>query len=335
MSRRVRSRALPLWLLLLCLAPAGRPVALAGQTSQQLPQAQQPPQQAATAVLPQQIHVGDVFYAAVRLDLPAGARAILPDTLLGGEDLEPAGRVEIRADTLPGGGLRLTGLYPLTAWRTGPSALDPIRIRVLTDGGESLVPASFPSFEVASVLPADTTGIEPKPAKDVIGGSRVLWPWLLGGLALLLAALALYLWRRRKAPAEVRELSFDPRATALAALSVERAEQLLAGGDLRAFYIELAEALRFYASFVTPLFARDRTTPELAAVATAAPIDGAETRALIELLERADAVKFAREQVSIEAARADWHDARSWVTRVLIVPAPSQEPVSDRLESAA
>jgi hypothetical protein len=274
-------------------------------------------QNAATAVIPRDIYVGDVFHAVVRLDLPVGARAVVPDTLLAGDALEPAGRVEILSDTLAGGGTRLTALYPLTVWRTGPSELEPARIRILTDGGERIVTATFPSFEVTSVLPADTTGIEPKPAKDVLGGERIIWPWLLGGLILVLAALAFYLWRRRHRPrAALRHLDFDPRAAALAALADARGEQLARMRAWRLLYIELADALRFYAAASYPVLGRDRTTLELGRAMGTTPLAEDDARRLIALLEHADLVKFARRDADADTALADWRAARAWVESV-------------------
>jgi hypothetical protein len=315
-------------------------VVLAGAASMAPPvaariAAQQPLPQPATAVVPQTIYVGDVFHAAVRIDLSAGARAVFPDTLLGGSDLEPAGRVEIRSDTLAGGGTRLTGLYPLTAWRTGEASLDPIQIRVLTDGGETAVTARFPAFDVSSVLPADTTGIEARPAKDVLGANRVMWPWLLGGLVLLLALIALYLWHRRRRPAAFAAAGINPRQAALAALSEARADELLRSGDVRTFYIELADTLRFYAATVSPVFARDRTTLELASTATAAAIAAADAQQLLKLLTRADEVKFAKGVASAAEARADWRAAREWVARVGPPPAAEEEAAEAQLEGAA
>jgi hypothetical protein len=320
MIRPTRRVALAVVALLACFTAAGP-----------LPAQQRMPDPA-TAVLPHDIYVGDVFHAAVRLDLPPGTRAILPDTLIGGEDLEPAGRVEIRSDALPGGGTRLTGLYPLTVWRTGESSIEPLPIRLLSDGGEVVVHARFPVVAVTSVLPADTTDIEPKPAKDVIGPNRVMWPWILGGLALLLALIALYLWRRRRRPVAAFERpDFDPRATALAALTAERAEQLLRSGNVRLLYIELSDALRFYAATIAPAFARDRTTAELSAAAPAAAIADADVAELLALLTHADAVKFAARDVAADDARSDWQAAREWVARVE-APAPV---AAGTLEAAA
>ena len=142
-------------------------------------QAQQPQ----TAIVPDSITVGDVFHAAIRLTLPGNARLVAPDSLMPVEDLENAGRREIRRDTTT---QQTTLIYPLTAWRPGSYELPPITVQIVSDGAASTIDVSLPSFTVRSVLPPDTAGIEPKPAKDVLGANRVWWPILLAlAIALL------------------------------------------------------------------------------------------------------------------------------------------------------
>ena len=71
------------------------------------------------------------------------------------------------------------------------------------------MPIVLPNINVVSVLPADTTGVQPKPAKDVLGPDRLWWPWiLLAALILVALALAYWWWRRRRARPEMREFDF-------------------------------------------------------------------------------------------------------------------------------
>src|SRR5690606_3793554 len=144
-------------------------------------------QEVRVAVTPDTIAVGDVFHAAVRVDVPPGFRVELPDTLPVSGDLENAGRRRDLAEPLEGGGERLTFAYPLTAWRPGPIELPEIEAR-LVGPGESPRPLAIrlPSGVVRSVLPADTAGVQPRPLKDVLGADRLWWP-ILVGLVLALA----------------------------------------------------------------------------------------------------------------------------------------------------
>ena len=275
-------------------------------------------QDVTTAVVPQTIHVGDVFHAAVRVDLPPGAEAIFPDTLaLASEDVEAAGRVRISTDTA-GGVRRTTAAYPLTAWRSGEEVQLPEVTLVVRDGAaERVLRATFPAITLASVLPADTSGIEPKPAKDVVGGSRIWWPWLLAGvLALLLAAALWYLWWRRRsrgAPAVVApEPAIPPRAQALALLRRAREERLVERGELKTFYALITAALRGYLAAVDPELGADLTTSELARHARRRGAPPALLE-LLQLLGSADLVKFAKVRPNAVDAYGDWDAARTWV----------------------
>jgi hypothetical protein len=282
--------------------------------------AQRPVPQA--AVVPEAITVGDVFHAAIRLDLPAGVQLAAPDSLVLPEDVEHAGRRELRFDTAAaadaGTARRVTVVYPLTAWRPGSYELPPVTLRLDGDGAASTLTVQLPSFEVRSVLPADTAGIEPQPARDVLGPSRLWWPILL---ALLLAALVAgglyYWWRRRRRPAPVPEdvpvIVVLPRAAALERLAVLRRSGLIERGELKAYYEALTETLRHYAASVNAAWSTDLTTAELSAIAPRRRI--ADAAELLRILHGADMVKFARASTSPESAWRDLEAAVAWVER--------------------
>jgi len=274
-------------------------------------------QRVSTAVVPQTITVGDVFHAAVRVELPAGAEAAFPDTLaLPSDDIETTARVRVQVDTAAAGGT-VTALYALTAWRANEDIQLPDLVFTVRDasGGVSTVTASFPPFRLSSVLPADTAGIEPKPAKDVWGPSRLWWPILLAiAVLLVLALLAWYLWRRRR-PREVVEAvpaGVPPRQHALELLAHARAAGYVERGELKRFYTEVTVALRGYLEAIEPPLGADLTTGELALHARlrgAPPV----LLELIRILGRADLVKFARARTTPAEAYADLEAARRWV----------------------
>lgn len=272
-------------------------------------------QEVRTAVLPEDITVGDVFHAVIRVNGAGERGAAFPDSLELPPDLELAGRRTVRRDTIDGA-LAWTALYPLTAWRTGDYELPAAEVRTTEGGRARSAAARFPAFRVRSVLPADTAGIEPKPAKDVLGGNRVWWPIVLGLLLLLLALAALLYWlrrRRRARPAPVHvEVELAPRERALQALDAARTSGALEAGDSKRFYTEVSDALRNYLEAVDPRFGLDLTTTELAAELRAA---GREERTveLRRVLQSADLVKFARRRPSAATALDEWQRARAWV----------------------
>lgn len=308
-------------------------------------------QQARTAVVPQSVTIGDIFRVAVRVAVPAGAVVVFPDTLDVPESVEAAARREVTVDSTRPELRTYTAVFPLTAWKPGTVQLPPARVRLELPDGGNFVEATFPAVSVTSVLPPDTAAIEPKPAKDVIGPSRLLWPTALGiGLLAALLLLAIWIYRRRR-PAPVRVAGVPPRYAALAELDRIRRLGYLERGDLKAFYSAITAVLRTYTATLDARWSPDLTTTELeramtlAAVAwaavesdrAAAPVtrdtgleepvgEAAEPRvhapvpvtseAIVEmtsLLNRSDLVKFAGRRPPVSEAERAWTESRRWV----------------------
>lgn len=292
-------------------------------------------QEARAAVLGDTIRVGDIVPVAVRTTVDPGQRVLLPDTLpLGGPDaeMENAARVRVREDTLADGRIQVTGVYSVTPWRPGQATLPEIPLQVVAgDEVARTLTAAPPAFEVVSVLPEDTTGIEPRPAKGVIGRSWSWWPILLALLALLaVGGLLWWLWRRRRRGEAVPLApALPPREAALAALDQARDAGLAQRGEMKEFYTRISAALRDYLAAVEPGWGEDRTTTEvLAAVrADAGPAVAAE---LAEHLRAADQVKFARREPDTATALREWEAARGWV-----VGFRWKEPETPDVEAAA
>lgn len=271
-------------------------------------------QQPRAAVVPESITVGDVFHAAVRVDLREGMTVSAPDSIALIEDVEQAGRREVRIDSA-GGARHAIVMYPLAAWRPGTYELPDITLRLAGVGVDSVVSVALPSFDVRSVLPADTAGIEPKPAKDVLGANRLWWPILLGLLLAAVIGTALYIWwRRRNAVEETVVFTPDvpPLEVALAQLAALRREGLIERGELRPFYERLTETLRHYAAAVEPRWGVDLTTSELAG-RLRAELDVTDALELTRILGAADMVKFARAVTTRENASRDLDAARAWI----------------------
>lgn len=294
--------------LLLALAPA----ALAGAAA-----APATAQELRAAVLGDTIRVGDVVPVALRTTISPGQRVLWPDTLpLGGPegDLENAARVRVRQDTLADGRIRVTGLYAITPWRTGEVALPDVDVPVVA-GNEvaRTLTAALPPFQVASVLPADTAGIQPRPAKDVLGPNWIWWPFILALLLLLaLAALAWWLIRRRRPAGVTFAPAVPPREAALAALDRARDAGLADRGEMKEFYTRIAAAVRAYLAAVEPGWGEDRTTTEVLAAVRAEAGPGTASD-LAAILRSADQVKFARRDPTRSEALDDWEKTRRWV----------------------
>ncbi|HEX6938301.1 MAG TPA: hypothetical protein VF158_02735 [Longimicrobiales bacterium] len=267
----------------------------------------------AVAVAPDTVRVGDIFRAAVRVDLPPGYRAEFPDSLVLGDAVEQAGRRGGRDETLPDGTRRITVVYPLSAWRPGAVALPAVPVRLTGPDGERTVEARLPGLTVRSILPADTTGLHPRGPKDVLGASRTRWPLLVALLVGAVAVGGMLYWRRRgrDLPLPVAP-PIPPRERALSALDRARASGLLEAGRFKPFYSLVTAAVRLYLEALNADWGTELTTTELIERAGRG-MRPEDVAALERLLGSADLVKFARRRPTPEEALSDWEAARAWV----------------------
>ncbi|HEY0306459.1 MAG TPA: DUF4381 family protein [Longimicrobiales bacterium] len=270
-------------------------------------------QSVATGLSRDTVRVGDPVRVILRIEgVPANADIILPDTLATIEDMENGGRLRMRRDTTADGLTRITAAYPVILWRPGEAVLPSIPMQVRTEGRERTMQIALPTINVFSVLPADTSNIEVKPAKDVWGANRVWWPIVLLLLLLIALAALAYWWYRRRKQADVLVPDvpvIDPRQRALQQLQQIREQRLIEHGHYKQHYILLSEALRSFAAALEPDWSTDLTTDELSPRLKRR----AEASALLRLLRSADTVKFARYQPNPTEARTDLDDAIGWV----------------------
>lgn len=285
-------------------------------------------QQLRSAIAPDTIRVGDVFFAALRIDLPPGVTLSAPDTLPLAGAVENAGRLRRTNRDLPGGGTEVTLSYPLTAWRTGEHPIPQVTIVLGGVDGPHELQGAFPKALVLSVLPTDTAGVAPRPPKDVLGASRLLWPWILGALTLVGVLAGLIYYRRRRGD-RVPALAFDvahagsPRERALAALDRVRSQGLVESGDLKEFYSGTFATLRAFIEEFDTAWGAELTSTELLRACRPALEDGAADH-LTQLLAAADQVKFNRRQPEPGEAFREWEAVRGWIDQFqLRAPAPT------------
>lgn len=262
------------------------------------------------AIAPDTGRVGDAYRVAVRIQLPAGVTPHFPDTVDVSGDVENSARSRVQVDSTQDG-FTYTALYSLTGWRPGTLPLPPIAIP-LTGADNRTITAALPPLQVASVLPADTSGIEARPPHDVWGASRLWWPLILAAVLLLLALAALLWWlRKRRANRAVVPIPAieSPRERVLRELAALEQQHWIERGEWKRFYLELTGLLRRYLATVDHTWGPDLTTSELAAIL------GPQRDRLMPVLrifEHADLVKFARQHVSAAEARGDLQQAREW-----------------------
>jgi hypothetical protein len=174
---------------------------------------------------------------------------------------------------------------------------------------------------VKSVLPADTSLRIPRPPRPLI----ILpvfnwWPWLALAAAIIAAVLLWWAWRRyRNRP----KAPVDPYVRAQGEFDrIERMQLLEAdrGPEYLALFVDVA---REYLAARVPGVRRSDTTSEL--LRAMQPHDGAEAD-LPGLLERADLVKFAQEDLTRDESREAGVSIRAIVDHVEARLNPESEP---------
>jgi hypothetical protein len=272
-------------------------------------------QQARALLTRDTVYVGDILGVVLEVIAPAGSQLTVPDSLEVSGDIENAARRRVRVDTLDQGGLRYLITYPLALWR--PGDYEPFRLKATLQIGADSEPieAISPPLTVASVLPADTTNIQPKPLRDVWGANRVWWPLVL--LALLLIGIigALIWWwrkRRKDVPEEVVPIAppVTPREWVQQEIDRIVAAHYIERADFRGFYIDLTGVMRTYMSRLDAGWSSDLTTSELAGRVGGL---GSAAAPLFTVLQRADLVKFARHRPISSEAHGDIAALREWV----------------------
>lgn len=262
--------------------------------------------QGGVTIAPDTVRVGDPFTVSVRVRAPLGAAIQFPAAPDSGGPVEPLDPVQV-VTTADSVALDQTATYRLAAWRPGTFHIEFADVLVRQDIGNRRVEVSNVLITVASVLPADSAGIEAKPPRAVFTFGLPWWIWALAAaVALAILSLIVWLWRRRRRRPQVREA---PYVVAEREFNRIEALGLLAAGE-RARYVSLmVEVLRDYIAAVVPGASTAQTSHELATALRKAGI-GTYARCAA-LLSEVDLVKFARRAVTADRATALGREARA------------------------
>jgi hypothetical protein len=269
------------------------------------------PVQMGYRVNPDTVIIGQPFNLFVKVLAPKGVRFEFPTgpdttTSNGVRPIELRGEkvVTMLGDTA-------VALYHLVAWDIGTQPLRFPDVRVTFEGQERRPTLGAASVFVKSVLPADTSLRNPKPARPLIVLPVINW---LLWLAILAAAVAVVLlwwawrrWRNRPKP------PIDPYARAQQEFARIDARHLIEDGQRAEYFAAMVDVAREYLAGRAPGVRRSDTTWEL--LRAMKPGGGVEMD-LAGLLEQADLVKFARADVSLEEAREAGQTLRAIVDHV-------------------
>ena len=193
------------------------------------------------------------------------------------------------------GRVQITQTYELEPFLPGDYAIPAIEIKHAADA----LSTEEIAVKVSSVLPADVPDPDIKeiaPPFD-LGGTP---PWvyaLIAGGVLALAAAAYYFWRRRKKKGEAAIPVIPPHELAFEDLDKLLAEDLIAKGEIKLFYLRLSNILRRYIEGRFGLDAPESTTEEFLEDLRAGTDFSSEQKSLLRrFLQHCDLVKFAKHQ---------------------------------------
>ena len=271
--------------------------------------------QLGSKVTPDTVTVGQWFILLLKVRAPAGSQIQFPIAVDNAATASPTAPQIIGTpllDSVPDAtGTTRTAAYRLTAWDIGLQRLGLGSIAITLNGTTEYVSLADQAVFVRSVLPADTTQRQPKPLRPpIVLAPFNWWPLIALLIAILAALLAWWLWRwyrrRRAAP-------LPPFETAEREFARIEAMRVIESGEPDRYVVLMTDVMRIYLATRVESVHRSQTTQQL--IAAAAPIH-AYAAGLAQLLSRADLVKFARERISPDEARALGQQARAIVRQV-------------------
>jgi hypothetical protein len=228
--------------------------------------------------------------------------------------------------------------YALESYSSGEQQIPSLTTR-FTDrqaGGEPAegeITAPPLPIQVASSLEGDldpTQFADIKGAVDLPAPSRWAWlAWIGAALgAVLLAGLAVILWRRRRRRTVVAPL-IPAHEWALEQLRLLQAARLVERGELKEFYFRLTGIVRQYIERRFGIMAAEQTTREFLEATKGHPALGVSYRALLgEFLAAGDLVKFARFQPDGGQVEDAFATARGFVQQTAEPPSPAEQEVA-------
>lgn len=238
-------------------------------------------------------------------------------------EMTAAGRVAVTAryvlDPLAPGEAKVPALK-VEAWKKGEAQAD------ISTARTEAVPVVVESLLAKDDAGQTISDIAPPVAQPVN-------PWLVAGAAgagLLLLALMVFLWKRRKMRPSLPPPPLPPHLIAYQALDRLLAAGLLESGQIKAFYETLSAILRHYIEQRFGLRAPERTTEEFLAElgagglrSPAGAITTAHKTLLRDFLSHCDLVKFARHTPARAEAEESVERCRRFIRETEPVAAPN------------
>lgn len=196
----------------------------------------------------------------------------------------------------------------LDTWKIGPISLNYLdktkKPRVLT--------ADPVSLNIISNLGRKPAEAQLRPAQDIIS-SKTLWqkyfPWVAGTIALLSIIGSLVWWyKKRKARNTNLAIQELPHVRAKKEIDALGSSALFEKGSVKEFYFSLTEIMKRYLEAIRSFPAAEFTTEEISH-----HIQKEEDRRILQLLRRADLIKFADSVPTTTGKETDIQAALSFI----------------------
>ena len=266
------------------------------------------------------------------------------DTLPQGWEIVSASSVDSAPSPILDAGMRRQQSVVVMAWDTGLKILEPL---ALMDSGKVAARTEAQLVDIGMIAMEQEAA--PKPMQGFKAYQWTWWerlmqllPWILGALA----ALGLGWWGYRKwqhRPEAELKTDRDETPTisaheqALAMLRALERDAPWLRGEGKEAQATVSEAVRLHLQGSFGVKALERTTDELARSLESVPVKGMdmeECRWVLDLLQRSDLVKFAKQDLEGDAHLRVVRECIAWVERTAPITEPGSDPDSGRDDEA-
>lgn len=283
-----------------------------------------------------EVTIGESFTVDVAVAAPDGTRLEFPPEITAeGYELRPwvapSPSPGVAPEAIPANIRR----YQAAVFQLGEASVGPVTVKYqLPDGTVGEASSEALTLKVKSLLPKDT---EEQKLADIkgpfsLGIGTAFWG-ALGVLALLLAALVVYLLRRRGRPAFLPARvvpAVDPATEARLALEALVRSGELARADYRSFYIALSAIAKRYLERRLEAPVMEMTTAEMVAFLRQSEKGTGLATPMRDLANAADQIKFAKGVGQEAEAERHIGAVRSLIAILeeRFAPPPTQEKVA-------
>jgi hypothetical protein len=218
--------------------------------------------------------------------------------------------------------------YTITSFDTGVYVLPQFTFH--TKAGD--IKTGTITLQIKSV-PVDTTKAF-YDIKEPIAVSYNLWDWLKDHwvivvivLAIILIALGIFYYIKNK-PKTVEQVEaarvYTIDEIAIIKLNELNDKKLWQQGDIKLYHIELTEILRDYLEKRYQIQAHEQTTDEIFAALKNRGLTKESSNILLQILQLADLVKFAKQQPTAYENEQSMENAIIFIQQTRVIPQPIQ-----------